>query len=343
MSETSVDRTPRHSILGINTPLGRFARKRYKWLVKRRKRQADSLLEQKLRKAYVRARYKITGDFTARDWTVFRRGPSDKVVGIYALGSCDLPSIFAAKPLIASRLDGTCCITYNGGIADARSDFLLQGVDRPKDDGIRQAIHRLRLAPEAFEPRLFRPTFAVPDMPHLGDVPKTVTVLSIGADLSRTLYRHKEHGYLVDPGGYWLKQDLNNVAADPRKVEWVKDSFNSLGVLSLDQFRTLFGRVLSLLGETGTTVVVYNMAVIRPGDLTFNYRYRRNPPAIRRMEFNDALADLATVHDVSILNVDRILKGEGIQEQVDFSHFPLERMMPIAAEFVRILREREVI
>jgi hypothetical protein len=90
-------------------------------------------------------------------------------------------------------------------------------------------------------------------------------------------------------------------------------------------------------------VIVYNMAVVNPGDLTYNYQFRRSPAAVRRMEFNDALTDLTTANGASLLNVDRILKREGIRDQVDFAHFPLESMMPIAAEFNRILCDREVL
>jgi hypothetical protein len=259
------------------------------------------------------------------------------------LGSCDLPSIFAAKPMLAQRLDGTCAMLRDGEVADARSDFLLQDLANVDPKAIEEARHRLNLAKSAFEPKLFRPTFRLPDLPTLGDIPKTVTVLSLGADLTRTLYRHKEHGYLVDPGGYWLKQEVKHVTANPKKVEWIKKEFESLGTLSAEQFRELFGRVLAALNALGTTVVVYNMAVINPGDQTFNYQYRRNPAPIRRMEFNDVLADLVATHGVSLLNVDRILKREGIRDQVDFAHFPLESMIPVASEFDRILREREIL
>jgi hypothetical protein len=64
---------------------------------------------------------------------------------------------------------------------------------------------------------------------------------------------------------------------------------------------------------------------------------------MRRMEFNGLLADMASVYGFSVLNVDRILKREGIQEQVDFAHFPVARIQPIGREFYRILREREVV
>ena len=291
----------------------------------------------------VRTRFQASGDHTTPNWTVFRRGSSDRRIGIYALGACDLPSIFSAKPLIATELDGTCAIIKIGGVADGRSDFLLQTLDPPDARLIGEAVRRLRLPAETFDARVFSPTFRVPDLEGLGDFPKSVTVLSIASDLTRTLYRHNEHGFLLDPGAFWLKQDIASATSARRTMDWVKDTFTSVGTLEPDEFATHFGRVVSLLNETGSTVVVYNMCVVNPGDLSYTYEYRRNPPAMRRMEFNGLLADMASMYGFSVLNVDRILKREGVQEQVDFAHFPLARIQPIGREFYRILREREVV
>jgi hypothetical protein len=291
----------------------------------------------------VRARFRASGDHTTPNWTVFRRGSSDRRIGIYALGACDLPSIFAAKPLIAAELDGTCAIIKIGGVADGRSDFLLQALDPPDARLIGEAVHRLRLPAETFDARVFSPTFRVPDLAGLGDFPKSATVLSIASDLTRTLYRHNEHGFLLDPGAFWLKQDMATATAARRTMHWVKENFTSVGTLEPDEFAAHLGSVVSILNETGTTVIVYNMCVVNPGDLSYTYQYRRNPPAMRRMEFNALLAELAFQYGFSVLNVDRILKREGVQAQVDFAHFPLARIQPIGREFFRILREREVV
>jgi hypothetical protein len=331
------------TVAGDNSAIERFFRGRYKKMVRRVQKGTDSPLERSLRSTYVSARFRITGDYTSRDWSAFRSGKGDRELGIYMVGSCDLPSVFAAKPLIAQRLNGTCAILRDGDVAYARSDFLLQNVDDVKPGALAEAKRRLNLADHVFEPRLFRPSFRLPDLPGLGDIPKTVTVLSLGADVTRTLYRHKEHGYLIDPGGFWLKQDMKSVTANPQKVEWVRSHFKNIGTLEIQEFRDLFGEVLSRLTGLGTAVVVYNMAVVNPGDLTYNYQFRRSPTAVRRMEFNDALTDLTSAYGASLLNVDRILKREGIRDQVDFAHFPLESMMPIAVEFHRILCDREVL
>ncbi|MGZ8786354.1 MAG: hypothetical protein ACXW1Y_12435 [Acidimicrobiia bacterium] len=331
------------NILGIGrTQFVRSIRARQKIHQHARKRDLR-VRGHRLPEAVVRARFKFSGDHTTPNWTVFRGGSSDRRIGIYALGACDLPSIFAAKPLIAAELDGTCAIIKIGGVADGRSDFLLQALDPPDSRFIGEAVRRLRLPAETFDARVFSPTFQVPDLAGIGEFPKSVTVLSIASDLTRTLYRHNEHGFLLDPGAFWLKQDMATATAARRTMDWVKESFTSVGTLEPEEFAAHFGKVVSLLNETGTTVIVYNMCVVNPGDLSYTYQYRRNPPAMRRMEFNGLLAEMASQYGFSVLNVDRILKREGVQEQVDFAHFPLARIQPIGREFYRILRERDVV
>ena len=74
---------------------------------------------------------------------------------------------------------------------------------------------RLRLRRDYFKPTLFSPGFLIPGFRHLGVFPKTVVVLSLAPNVIRTLYRHRESGFLVDPGGWWLNQDLDTVIAGP--------------------------------------------------------------------------------------------------------------------------------
>ena len=69
----------------------------------------------------------------------------------------------------------------------------------------------------------------------------------------------------------------------------------------------------------------------------------RKSQTLRRREFDQALWELADKHDFRVMDIDRILKMEGVEEQVDFAHFPVERMGPIADEAYRILRDLEVL
>jgi hypothetical protein len=47
--------------------------------------------------------------------------------------------------------------------------------------------------------------------------------------------------------------------------------------------------------------------------------------------------------DFPVVDIDRLLKSEGVKEQVDFAHFPVERMQPIGAEFHRIIRDLGIV
>ncbi len=195
-----------------------------------------------------------------------------------------------------------------------------------------------------FDPKLFRPTFEVPGLSNLGEFPKSAVILSINGDATRTLYRNKEHGYIIDPGGWWLRQPMDQVLNNLDKVAWLKKEFEKVPRLTVDEFRKSFGRVVREVKErTGAEVLVYTSQSLEPGSREHNFSLVRNPQHLRRREMNVAVAELSRELDFGLVDVDDILKCEGIEDQVDFAHFPLERMEPIAKEVTKMLLEREVI
>jgi hypothetical protein len=317
----------------------------------------DSSFERRLRHAY-KARGRQTKTLTG-DGFVQQMGPefvhlqstgqTGTPVGIFMKGSCDLPSVFAAAPLIRPELRGTFCIYRQGiGISDSRPDILLQSRERLNPeifaDVIRRGDRLNGIDEDYFRPRLFEPTFDVPELPKAGSFPKSVVVLSINPALTRTAYRHREHGFLVDPGGCWLNQSMDAVLEDLSLATWFKESFRSVGKMTVEAFYDSFGEVVRLVKEeTGAKLIVYNALVVDPGNDMHNYRFTRKPQTLRRREFDLALREIAEKHDVRIMDVDRVLKLEGVQEQIDFAHFPVERMGPIADEIYRTLRDLEVL
>ena len=96
-------------------------------------------------------------------------------------------------------------------------------------------------------------------------------------------------------------------------------------------------------GTLGARVILYNSLSVEPGDQTYNYQLVRNSQTIRRRKFNHGLVELSRRLNFSIIDIDRILKQEGVREQVGFAHWPIERFETIAAEVVRILKENEVL
>src|SRR5438105_1268427 len=140
---------------------------------------------------------------------------SGRRIGIHARGSCDARLILATAPLIRHVLKGECCILYDGIVSDSRSDLLLQTLQDLPQERLGPVIKNLRLDPNYFRNQLFHKTFAVPAEDGPEEFPKTVVVLSTGADVIRTVYRHREHGLLVDPGGVWLSSSLEPILDDP--------------------------------------------------------------------------------------------------------------------------------
>jgi hypothetical protein len=242
--------------------------------------------------------------------TVFLQKGSDVAPrGIYLRGACDVPSLFTLAPMVIDDLEGSLCIHISGrGVSEARSDLLLQ---------TRAGVSE--------------------------DFPKTVVVLSILPDLTRTLYRHRRSGYLIDPGTRWL----NNIAsalADLSMATWFRENFESLGRMPVEEFAENYRQLIPAIKQsTGAHVLVFNSLEIEPFDPTHDYSIRNLKSASRRRQFNIALEELSGELDFRIVDVDRVLKEQGVDRQIDFSHFPVDRMRAVGREAFRILRELDVL
>ena len=266
--------------------------------------------------------------------------------GIYLRGACDLPALHSLGPLLREEANGTLALRdAAGAIAATRADVLLQTLTDLPAEATKEVTDRLRLPPDYFEPTLFSPTFVLPKLPSLGEFPKTVVVLSLAPNVVRTLYRHRQHGFLVDPGGWWLNQDLNAVMQDSEQVTWFREHFEPVGRLSVDEFAGLFRTLIERVKETARPrhILVSNVLTVEPGDRIHNYQLRRSPEVMRRREFCLALVDLSRELGFHIIDLDRVLKREGIDRQLDFAHFPTDLAGPISADVFGILRTAEVV
>jgi hypothetical protein len=266
--------------------------------------------------------------------------------GIYLRGACDLPTLFSLGPLLCRAPKGTVALAdAAGAIAATRADVLLQTLEELPADATKEVSDWLRLPRDYFKPTLFSPTFALPGFRDLGEFPKTVVVLSLAPNVVRTLYRHREYGFLVDPGGWWLNQDLDVVLRNSQRVAWFRDHFEPVGRLSPGEFIDLFKKLIRLLRERAGPrhILVFNVLTVEPGDGTHNYQLRKDPEVMRRREFCLALVELSRELGFHIVDIDRVLKREGIDRQVDFAHFPSDLAGPIAAEVFDILRTLQVV
>jgi hypothetical protein len=271
-----------------------------------------------------------------------REGPRR---GILLRGACDVASLFTLAPMIIDDLVGSLCIHESGtGVSTGHTSLLLQSHGGVPEDFVEEVQARFDLAPGYFASTLFEPMFTPRGFARNGAFPKSVIVLSILPDLSRTIYRHRERGYLLDPGTAWLNNRLAGALADLSFVGWFRAHFEQAGRISEEDFRSNYRRLIPLLKrETGAHVLVLNTLEIEPLDPTHDYSLRNLASASRRRRFNIALVELSHELGFQVVDVDRILKEQGVDRQVDFSHFPVERMRAVAAEARRILRDLDVV
>ncbi len=297
-----------------------------------------------VRRMLARFRSVFTKGYFDQRYAIIWEGESQRRFGIYSYGSCDLPSIFAAIPPIRTELDGRCCLIRKGVVADSRSDLLLQTTKPLPSNAVALMRERLGFASEYFEPELFKPSFQVPGPRRREEFPKSAVILSIGADVTRSLYRHKDSGLLVDPGGWWLRVPMKRVLSSLDTAKWVQQNFEPTGMLTVEQFTDAFSNVAQqVIAMTGGQLLVLNVLTVEPGSASHNYQFVKDPRGLRRREFNIALAELSAKLNFSIVDVDRILKRTGfVQVQVDFDHYPPEVYQPIGQEIFRVLQEREV-
>ncbi len=260
--------------------------------------------------------------------------------GVLLKGGCDLPSVFTAAPLLRQGIKGTIAISRNvGGTGGNRSDQILQTLEDLPQDAIAETRRMLKLDAAYFEPALFNKTFTVPHMPQAGEFNRDMVIFSIASDETRQLYRHREHGFVADPGGWWLNQDLDRVLDDLSSVEWFRKNFKRVGRMSVDDFRKNNTRLVNEVRDRlGAHVVYYNTMVVDPANPTHNYQLVKTAHSVRRREFTIALAELSQDLGFPIVDVDRVLKTAGVEEQVDFAHFPVDRMAPLGAEVYRIMK-----
>lgn len=269
----------------------------------------------------------------------------DHRIGIYMKGACDLPSVFSCIPAIREGLNGTCCMLKEGLVADSRSDILLQTLEALPTNWVETITSNLHLKPGYFEPRLFEKTFSVRGPKGLMEFPKSVVMLTIAPDVVRTAYRHKETGVIVDPGGWWLNQSFQPVLGNLETVKWMRENFESTGLVGIEQFSQNFAKIIDLVkANTGAHIAVFNVLTVEPGTANHNYQFVSDPHSRRRREFNIALADLSRQLDFSIIDVDRVLKRVGITDiQIDFAHFPVDAYAHIGGEVLNVLRDYEVV
>ena len=259
-------------------------------------------------------------------------------VGIYGFGGCDLTFLAGSGHLIQPRLDASLCINRASAVEGVRSDFVLQGLDGVDGPVLDEVVDKLDLDRGSFTSTLFEPRFTVPDHPRLGTYPKDIVVLSITADLSRTLYQHRTDRLLIDPGGWWLNADMTQVLGDLDRVKWFSSAFKKAGKIPLDGYLDNLTRIVKELRErTGALVMVCNTLVVDPGTGAVDYQFANSPATVRRREFAIGLREASHDAGFVVFDVDRVAKRSGISGQADFVHYTADQKQALRHEFMRLV------
>lgn len=274
------------------------------------------------------------------------QGPEDgPKKGVYMVGGCDLPPLFLASPQMAEALEsGTVALDRpTAWLGSATSGQLLQTFEGVPMEVKREMAGRLKLARNFFTEAFFDRTFTPRRLEEFGEFPKDLVVMSVGSDLVRSLHRHREYGFLVDLGGWWLNQSLEKAVKDMDTLKWFKATFEPVGRVPLDEYVDNLSTIVDRIhNEIGAKVLVLNTLVVDPLKREHNYQLHNQDHLTRKREFTIALTELSAEKGFWIVDVDRALKGFGVQEATDFAHFPVESKQPVANEAFRIMRELEI-
>lgn len=291
------------------------------------------------RNRYRAIRSRIDKKHNGTNYVVFWSGRKrQNRIGIYMKGGCDLVSILYCQPLIHPILNGTCCIIREGLASDSRSDLLMQTLQNLPQEWVEPVIQRFKLPADYFQPRLFEPSVVVSGMDGPEEFPKRAVFLSIAPDVARTLYRHRRHGFLVDPGEWWINQPMKSVLSDLSAATWFNENFASVGKISVDEFRQNYSKIIrTLKNSTGARILVFNVLATEPGSQGRNYQSMKKYLNPRRREFNLALEDLSRELGFTIVDVDRILSEADLGPQSGSIQFPPEQEQPGTQVFFRII------
>jgi hypothetical protein len=270
--------------------------------------------------------------------------PQGDPVGIRLYGGCDLPAAFEAGGILAPRLRSVLAISECPvDLTTSQAVFALQTLEDIPEEVVAETCEVLRLDPVVFRPIAFEPTITI-DGEHGGEFAPTLVVLSLGAEAIRSVYRHREHGFLVDPGGMWIDGQIAEAMSSAERRKWFARNFEKVGRIEVDDFPDLYRRLIGeIRARTGAEVAVFNTLTVEPGESEHNYQLRRLPEAARRRAFHVALAELSAELDIAVLDVDRALKRAGIRRQLDFAHFPSELYPVVAADFAELLLDRGIV
>lgn len=169
------------------------------------------------------------------------------------------------------------------------------------------------------------------DAVYAGDA--DVVVLSLQADLTMELLRHRRDGFLILPDGFasW--------PADDRR--WAREEFVPTGLLDVATAMANFEAIVARLRERSSApVLIYNFPSVVPGDTVHCHEGLEDLLSTRIRRFNLALTELSQRTGISVIDVDRIVARAGADRvKLDALHLSAEGCRLVAEEVVRVLAD----
>lgn len=203
----------------------------------------------------------------------------------------------------------------------ARFDAILRGTGIPEELTSRlPPLQHYSLASQ-FESKIF-------------DGKSDVVVLSLQADVTNTLLRHRTEGYLLYPEG---------AAEWPMDAKrWVREHFEPSPAPSPSESMTNLEALVTRLRATATPpkIVVFNLSFVVPGEDIRNFALAESSVSSRIRAYNLALCDLSAKLDLPVVDVDAVVARHGANGlKYDAFHLTPAAHPIIARQFVAVLAD----
>jgi hypothetical protein len=160
-----------------------------------------------------------------------------------------------------------------------------------------------------------------------------VVVLSLQADLTGSLLRHRRDGYLFFPANpqTWSAADR----------DWLRDEFTFSEPLDVEtSMRNLAAVVARVRQRSDAPILVYNVSSVVPGEKVRCYQGLDEPLSTRIRRFNLGLIELSRDIGISIIDVDAIVARAGADRaKLATVHLTAEGCRLVAEEVVCVLDE----
>lgn len=164
-----------------------------------------------------------------------------------------------------------------------------------------------------------------------------VIVLSIQADITTSLVKHKTAGFLfcASEAAHWRAEDK----------QWLDTDFEHIGYLELAKsMRNLTSIIEKIREHSEAPILIYNMSPITPGETIYCYQGTGEAYSTRIRRFDLALIELSEKTGISIVDIDSLVARQGADAlKIDTVHLTPAGYRLVAEEVVRVLEDMGIL